>query len=147
MLHKLFEKLGRVRVILDRSSNLPYLIRYYLFLKDRKSFPINLTLHKILLSDDPVFHSHPWRFYGTIILKGGYYETVPLYDANGNVVSSKTFWRGPGYITFRKGTSPHYLTLKEGTPCTTLFLMGPQSNDWGFLVDNEWIHWENYIKH
>ena len=39
MFSKLMEKLGRRRVITDRSGKIPYLIRYYVFLKDRKSFP------------------------------------------------------------------------------------------------------------
>ena len=56
MIQKLFEKLGRRRVITDRDSKKPYLIRYYLFLKDRKNFPFNITLHKVLVSDEPVLH-------------------------------------------------------------------------------------------
>lgn len=141
------QRLGRVRVILDRKLNKPYMIRYYLFLRDRSKFPFNITLHKILLSDDPVFHNHPWSWYATIILKGGYFETLPVYDADGNVISDNTVWRGPGYFTFRKGAAVHYLTLKEDTPCTTLFFMGKQSNSWGFLVDKKtWVHWLDYIK-
>ena len=35
---------GRKRVITDRSGKVPYLVRYYLFLKDRANFPFNITL-------------------------------------------------------------------------------------------------------
>mgnify|MGYP005723211195 CR=1 FL=1 len=45
--------LGRRRVISDRTGTIPYLVRYYLFLKDRKNFPFNITLHKVLVSDEP----------------------------------------------------------------------------------------------
>ena len=38
---------NRKRVILDRNNTSEYLVRYYLFIKDRKSFPFNITLHKI----------------------------------------------------------------------------------------------------
>ena len=41
---------NRKRIIYDRHNNIPYLIRYYLFLKERKNFPFNITLHKILVS-------------------------------------------------------------------------------------------------
>ena len=51
MLKKLFERLGRYRVILDRENHEPYLERYYLFLKDRKHFPFNIFLHKFLKGD------------------------------------------------------------------------------------------------
>ena len=52
----LMDKLGRRRVITERNSNVPYLVRYYLFLKERKNFPFNLTLHKVLVSDEPTLH-------------------------------------------------------------------------------------------
>ena len=35
-LSKLMQLLGRRRVITDRDGKVPYLIRYYLFLKERK---------------------------------------------------------------------------------------------------------------
>ena len=38
MISKIMDKLGRRRVIRDRESKQPYLIRYYVFLKDRKKF-------------------------------------------------------------------------------------------------------------
>ena len=76
---------NRKRVIRDRDSNEPYLVRWYLFLKDRKNFPFNVTLHKVLKSDEPVLHDHPWNW-GAIILKGGYYEHIPIYSREGAVV-------------------------------------------------------------
>ena len=38
---------GRKRIIYNRDGTKEYLVRYYLFLKDRKRFPFNITLHKI----------------------------------------------------------------------------------------------------
>ena len=40
MFVKIMEYLGRRRIIYDRLDNEPYLERYYLFLKDRKDFPL-----------------------------------------------------------------------------------------------------------
>ena len=90
-LSKIFEKLGRRRVITDRSGKLPYLIRYYVFLKDRKNFPFNITVHKVLESDEPKLHDHPWNW-GALIIKGGYWEHTP----------EGKFWRGPGHLRFKK---------------------------------------------
>ena len=42
MLKQFMTWLGRYRVIMDRQNNEPYLERYYLFLKDRGSFPFNI---------------------------------------------------------------------------------------------------------
>ena len=88
-LHNLMNKLGRYRLIPDRRTGEDYMHRYYLFLKDRKKFPFNVTLHKILKSDDPIFHDHPWP-YMTIILKGGYWEHTPVFNSEGKIFAEFT---------------------------------------------------------
>lgn len=148
--HNLMNKLGRYRLIPDRRTGENYMHRYYFFLKDRKKFPFNITLHKILKSDDPIYHDHPWP-YMTIILKGGYYEHTPIFDNKGKVIADIQQWRGPGSIIYRKAKEFHWLEMDETVgPATTLFIMGPQQRDWGFLVNKtkqkqQWIQWENYL--
>jgi hypothetical protein len=119
--------------------------RYYIFLKDRKWFPFNVTLHKIVKSDDPILHDHPWG-YMTIVLKGGYWEHYPIYDKENKQIGIFQEWRGPGSIIIRKATDYHWLELDEGKPATTLFFMGPQSREWGFLKNGKWVQHENYLK-
>jgi len=144
-MHKLMDKLGRYRLILDRVTKEPYMHRYYLFLKDRKWFPFNVVLHKIVKSDEPVFHDHPWPFI-TIVLSGGYWEHTPVLDDNGRQIADITQWRGPGSIIMRGSKDYHWLELDENVgPVTTLFFMGPQLREWGFLKD-KWIHNEEYLK-
>ena len=113
---------NRKRLLLDRGPSWPdydkaepFMIRYYLFFRKRpKWFPFNILLHKILKSDLGDLHDHYWP-YITIILKGGYWET----NENG------TFWRGPGYIGFRKASDRHSLKIPDGKPAWTLLLAGP----------------------
>jgi hypothetical protein len=131
---------SRKRIILDRDNIKPYLVRYYLLLKDRKHFPFNITLHKILMSDETTLHSHPWNW-GTVILKGGYWEHTP----------DGKFWRGPGHIRFKKADSLHWLELgkdKDGKdiPCWSLFFMGKQKQEWGFKVNDKIIGHKEYLK-
>ena len=161
MLLKLLDKLGRKRTIYDRKGTIPYLDRYYIFLKNRKNFPFNITLHKVMVSDEDVLHDHPWS-YATLILKGGYYEHIPLYNnTTGNVVGSTRVWRGPGHFRFRKADDLHWLELakdKDGKeiPCWSLFYMGRKEKEWGFLPfkqSNEltergykWVHNEIYLE-
>ena len=148
--HNLMNKLDRYRLIPDRRTGEDYMHRYYLFLKDRKNFPFNLTLHKIVKSDDPILHDHPWPFL-TIILKGGYYEHTPLYGNDGQIIGELCQWRGPGSIIRRRAKDFHWLELDESVgPATTLFFMGRQQRDWGFLVNRtkqktQWIQWEHYL--
>ena len=153
---------NRKRVIRDRDSNEPYLVRWYLFLKDRKNFPFNVTLHKVLKSDEPVLHDHPWSW-GAIILKGGYYEHIPIYSREGAVVGATKEWRGPGHIRFRSASNLHWLELakdKNGKEilCWSLFFMGRQQKDWGFVrfvhatehnwqdAGYKWISHKKYLK-
>ena len=113
---------SRKRLLLDRGPSWPdydkaepFMIRYYLLFRKRpKWFPFNILLHKILKSDLGDLHDHYWS-YITIILKGGYWET----NENG------TFWRGPGYIGFRKASNRHSLKIPDGKPAWTLLLAGP----------------------
>ena len=138
-LSKVMDKLGRRRVITSRDGKVEYLIRYYLFLKERNNFPFNITLHKVLVSDEPTLHDHPWSW-GAVILGGGYWEHTP----------EGKFWRGPGHIRFRSAKDLHWLELakdKNGNeiPCTSLFFMGKKAQSWGFVKDGKWINNKDYL--
>ena len=62
MLLEILKRLDRRRIIYDREKQDPYLIRYYLFLKDRKWFPFNIFLHNFRKSDIDDLHDHPWHW-------------------------------------------------------------------------------------
>lgn len=148
--HNLMNKLGRYRLIPDRTTGEDYLHRYYIFLKDRKYSPFNVTLHKIVRSDDAIMHDHPWG-YMTIVLKGGYWEHTPIFNSEGKMFAEFQTWRGPGSIIRRKAGEYHWLELDETVgPATTLFFMGRQQREWGFLVQTKkglhrWIKWTDYL--
>ena len=131
---------NRKKIILDRAGKKEYLIRYYLFLKNRTWFPFNFTLHKICQSDEPALHDHPWPFI-SIILKGGYWE----WTEKGKK------WKGPGRITFSGSNRYHRLQLGQDKwhntiPCWSLFFMGPKRRDWGFKnEDGVWISNDEYL--
>jgi hypothetical protein len=36
--------------------------------------------------------------------------------------------------------------LDPDVTCWTLFCPGIKQRDWGFLVRNQWIQWEQYLK-
>jgi hypothetical protein len=139
------DKCGRKRIVMDRQCDEPYLERYYLFLKDRKKFPFNIFLHKFLKGDPDDVHDHPWP-YATLILKGGYYEWVPQFNNNGEMIGQFRHWRGPGHFRICKPSSYHRIELKDGVTAWTLFMPGPHRREWGFLVKNKWIQHEQYLK-
>ena len=145
MLLKLLDRLGRKRIVLDRVENEPYLERYYLFLRERERFPFNVFLHKFLKSDPDDVHDHPWP-YATLILKGGYWEWVPVFNTLGQKISEIQHWRGPGHFRTCSANSFHRIELDPDITAWTLFMPGPKQRDWGFLVKNKWIQWEQYLK-
>ena len=145
MLLKLLDRLGRKRIVMDRVENEPYLERYYLFLRERERFPFNIFLHKFLKSDPDDVHDHPWP-YATLILKGGYWEWIPHFDTVGRKIGEYQVWRGPGHFRVSKANSFHRIELDPDITAWTLFMPGPKQRDWGFLVKNKWIQWEQYLK-
>ena len=89
-------------------------------------------------------HDHPWPYF-TLILRGGYYEWIPQFDQDGKLSCEVRKWRGPGHFRICRPTSYHRIELKEGVTAWTLFMPGPQKQEWGFLVKNKWIHNEEYL--
>ena len=123
MLLELLDKLGKKKLLLDRGAShsdyknaKPWMNRYYLLFKNRpKWFPFNILIHEMLDNDHGEgVHSHLCP-YITIILRGGYWET--LKDGK--------HWRPPGYIGFRLSNSLHRVDLEPGTKPLTLFIPGP----------------------
>jgi len=145
MILKLLEQFGRKRIVMDRQNDEPYLERYYLFLKDRKHFPFNVFLHKFLKSDPDDVHDHPWP-YATLILRGGYWEWVPQFNAEGKRVGEIAHWRRPGHFRICSATSFHRIELDPSVECWTLFMPGPQRREWGFLQHGHWVHNSEYLE-
>ena len=144
MLLKLLERMGRRRVIMDRIDNEPYLIRYYIFLKDRTVFPFNVFLHKFLKSDPDDVHDHPWP-YATLILKGGYYEWLPQFNSLNQKIGEMAVWRGAGSFRICGANSYHRIEIDPDVETWTLFMPGPKRREWGFLTRRGWIQHEQYL--
>jgi hypothetical protein len=141
---KWLDAIGRKRIVMDRTSNEPYLERYYVFLKDRERFPFNVFVHKFLKSDPDDVHDHPWP-YATLILKGGYYEWTPQFDENGNKINEVAKWCSAGSFRWAGANTYHRVELDPEVECWTLFMPGIKQRDWGFLVKNQWVQWEQYL--
>ena len=134
--------LTRKRIIYDRDGHSPYMIRHHLLFREKSDHlernvkvPFNVYLHKILLSDKPILHDHPWSW-GTFIISGGYWEHTP----------KGTFWRGPGSWRTQKSTDMHWLELNENKPCWTLFWHGARQRTWGFQTDDGWMDYRTFLQ-
>jgi len=129
---------------MDRVDGEPYLERYYVFLKDRRWFPFNIFVHKFLKSDPDDVHDHPWPF-ATLILKGGYWEWTPTFNSKGEKITEISKWHGAGSFRTAGANTYHRIELDPDIECWTLFMPGRKKRDWGFLVKNKWVQWEQYL--
>jgi hypothetical protein len=100
---------SRVRIVQDRKGVEPYLMRYYLFIKERSNFPFNIFIHKFLKSDEEDFHDHPCSFFH-IIISGGYWEHLPE-DNNNLDLGFKKIWREPGHYKYVDASYIHRVEL------------------------------------
>lgn len=138
-------------VIGDRSN--PYLRRWWLIPRNRI---VNAYLHEVLRDDDDrALHDHPWPSC-SVILRGGYYEELPV-DGSGEAARQRITarrWRAPGSVTFRRASAPHRLiTHRDRQPdgstiprvCWSLFLTGPRLRTWGFWCSWGWRPWREFV--
>lgn len=101
---------------------------------------VSLYLHKFYSADvDDAPHSHPWRWAVSVCLHGGYTEErthVPT-----GVVTRRRI--RPGSINVLRGDTFHRVAvLDEEDETWTLFLAGPRTAGWGFLVPGR-----GYVRH
>lgn len=144
---KFMDLIDRKRIIMDREVNEPYIIRYYLFLRDRdETFPFNLFLHNIVRSDNDELHDHPWGYF-TLILCGGYFEHLKLKDAETNEDKVVKIWRGPGFYQTVSSSHIHRIELDNTKSSTwTLFVPFKKEKDWGFYTKDGFVESEEYLE-
>lgn len=107
-----------------------------------KLYPrLGIRIHRIVSSDERVFHDHPWNF-ATLILRGGYNEVTPL-DPSGVTGFLQRYKTGS--FRRRNATQWHYITLEPGQEAWTLFITGSKRQSWGFLVNGVKIPWQQYM--
>lgn len=111
-----------------------YMERFYLV----KSKYFELMIHRFYMSDAVDVHDHPWASFGCI-LKNGYIEHIGDNE--------KSVRRVAGDVSCRSAKSLHRVELIKGTEgdVWTLFGTFKRVRNWGFLVNKEWIPFEDYF--
>lgn len=145
---------GWAYTIKDEQGN-PYLSRVLL---PRMRLPFigsfRPMLHKFHRPDkDKDLHNHPWSWAKSIVLTGGYFEErltgrklicdcgLPrCRDVYKHLTETKLVTR------FNALTDKDYHRVKEVAKDTfTLFISGPRTQDWGFMVNGKHVPWKTYL--
>ncbi len=134
MLKALIQRFTSLRRIMDRADKTsPYLDRYYIFGNATSRW--FLALHHIRRSDaDLALHDHSWPYYA-LQLAGVMHEVQP----------SGIYKRRPGYLRVRGAHSLHRLVLPAGKSVWSLFLGGPRSRRWCFMIDGKRVDFADHL--
>lgn len=146
----LIRKLFLVKEIKSKEGVLHF--QRYRFFQSKK---FAIYLHFIAKSDEDKHpHNHPWNFV-SIILKGGYIESLWKYDTvynvsgipnchyNGYFITKyvRKLWKN--FIAIRDAESYHKIELLA--PTWTLVFTGPRRLDeWGYLTESGF---QNHIEY
>lgn len=134
---------GTPHVIIERAPGEQYLLRWWVIPRNNW---FNIYLHKFLLSDEPVFHDHPYSWL-SVILWGGYTEV--RWPSSFSI-------RKAGSVRYGRAEDLHYIELfadwknmRNGMPGSkpawTLFITGERRRMWGFRLKEGWVPWTERV--
>jgi hypothetical protein len=124
------ERSGRTRTILDYLDGSPYLTR----VRGPRLFGVRPMLHHFHRPDgDRALHNHPWRWAISIVLSGSYLE-----ERRGGLL------RVVSRFNLLRAEDFHRVAELRGD-VWTIFVAGPECQQWGFDEDGEFTYWREYI--
>lgn len=94
--------------------------RYFLFYGSKWWCPFGIALHRIVVDDIPVLHSHEWP-HVLVVLEGGY--------TNFNDCGSQRI--RPGMVRFSSHKTRHFIKLAK-QESWSLIVVGPKSHVYGY---------------
>ena len=135
----------------------PAMNRWHLIPRNRF---LSIYLHNLVQDDPQDLHDHrSWNI--SIVLRGGYWETMPMYRPLMPEYALDVFqtnlkrkWRGPGSVIVRRATDAHRLELERyygavagSKPASSwsIFITGPTWRTWGFWLKSGWVPYNEYV--
>lgn len=99
-------------------------------------------VHKFLRSDyDRALHNHPWWFV-SVLIKGEYFEhteTGVIHRKAPSIVYRPITHRHRVELVKDRVPFVHDIHLYRERPCWTLFITGPERQQWGFFCPEGFI--------
>lgn len=137
-----------------------YMDRQWIIERDQSPLGWGARIHRIMRSDeDRHLHDHPWHNV-SVILEGGYIELMPndtmVLDALPEPMRSQVrdkagepliaIVRKPGDVIYREDVTRHRLIIPNSGHATSLFLVGPKTQEWGFYTEKGKVLWTDYLE-
>ncbi len=131
--------------LLIAPKGVPYLRRWYLtptrkgrFAKWWRNHLPGVFLHCFVASDpDRGWHSHPWHWASSLILRGEYFESRPLQWSSARSPLPREVWRHHAVGSINRIRRGDFHKVKLVSPVVwTLFVVGPLHGDeWAFMSE------------
>lgn len=150
---------GAPRWVLRHPDGSPYLTRWVLLGCDAldnhdPAIPQSAFVHRLHTADgDRHLHSHPWPWSHGHVLSGGYTEkrcTMVYGDRGPDYITNVVkLTYGPRTVNVlnNSGMESDYHSIVHVEPNTyTLFIVGPETSGWGFLVGTAAVPHKEYFK-
>lgn len=103
-----------------------------------------IRVHRIMMCDaDRDLHNHPFEFW-SLILRGWYKEDIPAAGGGKLLTLSRYIVAG----TWNKAWAGDYHRIDGVSPggVYTLFFMGKNNDNWGFLHDGQFVKSKEYFR-
>ena len=125
---------------ITRSDGDPYLTRYVLL----KTRWLKVFVHRFHAPDGRCLHDHPWAWWVSVVLWGGYTEA--LQSRLGDQWEAwQRVTRSAGSIAFHGQRHVHRIERLHPTRQTwSLVVVGPHVRPWGFFTKWGWIGYRRY---
>ena len=124
---------------IPRPGGEPYLTRYRLVITPW----VRVYLHWFHSPDGDCLHDHPWAWWVSLVLWGGYTEAVKV--SLGPLDGLSLVTRRPGSLTCHGRGHAHRIESLHPTRQTwTLLAVGPHVRRWGFFTNRGWVDHRRY---
>ena len=124
---------------IPRTDGEPYLTRYRLVITPW----VRVYLHRFRAPDGDCLHDHPWDWWCSLVLWGGYTEHVKT--SIGPLDAMLVVTRQAGSLAVHRRGHAHRIESLHPTRQTwTLLVVGPHVRRWGFFTKSGWIDSRRY---
>ena len=107
-----------------------------------------VMLHEIHRPDaDPHEHNHPWKWFLSIVLRGGYVESrnsdPPIKVPGGWLANTQL--HVVRRFNWKTNKDFHRIACLLGTSVWTIVITGPRVQEWGFYTQGGVVPWKKYL--